>query len=33
VFFTFTPIGITFGGLIGAVGLGFVASRDGANAA
>jgi branched-subunit amino acid ABC-type transport system permease component len=28
VFFTFMPIGIIFGALIGAVGLGFVGGRD-----
>jgi hypothetical protein len=28
VFFTFMPIGIIVGGLIGAVGLGFVGGRD-----
>jgi hypothetical protein len=28
VFFTFMPIGILGGGLLGAVGLGYVASRD-----
>jgi hypothetical protein len=28
VFYTFMPIGIIAGALIGAVGLGFVASRD-----
>jgi len=28
VFFTFMPIGIILGGLIGAVGLGVVAARD-----
>ena len=28
VFFTFMPIGILGGGLLGAVGLGYAASRD-----
>ena len=28
VFFTFMPIGIIVGGLVGAVGLGFVGGRD-----
>jgi hypothetical protein len=28
VFFTFMPIGIIIGGLLGAVGLGYIASRD-----
>lgn len=28
VFFTFMPIGAILGGLIGAAGLGFAASRD-----
>jgi hypothetical protein len=28
VFMTFMPIGIMLGGLIGAVGLGYLASRD-----
>jgi hypothetical protein len=28
VFFTFMPIGVIGGALIGAVGLGYVASRD-----
>jgi hypothetical protein len=28
VFFTFMPIGIILGALIGAVGLGFVGGRD-----
>jgi hypothetical protein len=31
VFFTFMPLGIILGALIGAVGLGYVASRDGAS--
>jgi hypothetical protein len=31
VFFTFMPIGMILGALIGAVGLGYVASRDGAS--
>jgi len=31
VFSTFMPIGIMLGGLLGAVGLGYVASQDGAN--
>ena len=31
-FFTFMPIGIIVGGLIGAVGLGLIASRDNATA-
>jgi hypothetical protein len=31
VFFRFMPIGIIVAGLIGAVGLGIVASRDDAN--
>jgi len=31
VFFTFMPIGIVLGALIGAVGLGYVASRDDPN--
>jgi hypothetical protein len=31
VFFTFMPIGTILGALIGAVGLGYVASRDGAS--
>jgi len=30
VFLTFMPIGILIGGLIGAAGLGYVASRDSA---
>jgi hypothetical protein len=29
VFYTFMPLGILFGALIGAVGLGFLASRSG----
>jgi hypothetical protein len=29
VFFTFMPIGILLGGLLGAAGLGYIASRDG----
>lgn len=29
VFYTFMPLGIIFGALIGAVGLGFLASRSG----
>ncbi len=31
VFYTFMPIGIIVGGLIGAVGLGLIAARGGAN--
>jgi len=33
VFFSFMPIGMIFGGSIGAIGLGYIASRDGASAA
>jgi hypothetical protein len=32
VFMTFMPIGIMLGGLIGAVGLGFLAARGGSSA-
>jgi hypothetical protein len=32
VFFTFMPIGIILGGLAGAIGLGYLACRDDANA-
>jgi hypothetical protein len=32
VFYTFMPIGIIVGGLIGALGLGFIASRDNSTA-
>jgi hypothetical protein len=31
VFYTFMPIGIILGGLLGAAGLGYLVSRDGAN--
>jgi hypothetical protein len=33
VFFSFIPIGIILGGLIGAISLGYATSRGGANAA
>jgi len=31
VFFTFMPIGVIAGGLVGAIGLGVLAARDSAN--